>query len=204
MRAVGIDRARGGWIVVELRGGAFHACTWIDHLRSLEGIGDAQVAVDMPMAFPVEGRRRSEIEARRLLGRRASTVFFTPVREAIDGEWDDARRMGVSKQMWNLVPSIHEVLDHSRPGWIEVHPEVVFASLAGTPLPPKKTWAGMTDRRSILEEQGISIPDALGHAGLAAVDDILDAAACALVAARHPAHTRHLGDAHDAIWTVDR
>ncbi len=69
---------------------------------------------------------------------------------------------------------------------IEVHPELSFRAMAGGQLlPPKKSWNGASDRRSLLEGAGIRLPRDLGPPGLeAAVDDVLDAAAAAWTAHR--------------------
>jgi predicted RNase H-like nuclease len=70
---------------------------------------------------------------------------------------------------------------------IEVHPEVSFAELAGRPLAyPKSTWAGAEERRGLLRSAGIHVPIELGPPGaLAAVDDVLDAAAVCWTAGRY-------------------
>jgi predicted RNase H-like nuclease len=202
MSAAGVDRTRGGWVVVTLEDGCFDSCTVIATAREIPE--SDVVAIDIPMWHPPAGqRRRSELEARRILGARASTVFLTPPAEALSVDWGHARRNGVSKQMWNLAQSITEVTTHRRPGWIEAHPEVVFASLAGHPLPSKKTWQGHHERRAHLANVGVHIPDDLGPAGRVPPDDILDAAACALVASRHPQATIALGEGEDLIWSVD-
>jgi predicted RNase H-like nuclease len=66
-----------------------------------------------------------------------------------------------------------------------VHPEVSFRALGGRPLPAsKRTWAGQAARRGLLEGAGIRLPDQLGRAGVAAPDDVLDAAAAAWSAHR--------------------
>ena len=44
---------------------------------------------------------------------------------------------------------------------------------------PKSAWAGVVLRRRILEGHGIDIPEDLGPAGIAGVDDVLDAAIAA-------------------------
>jgi predicted RNase H-like nuclease len=201
VRALGLDKTRRGWAAVTVVDGEFGGCRV---LASLADVGEAdRVAVDMPMWHPTTGERRaSELAARRLLGRRASTVFLTPPVDALARDWEHARRHGVSKQMWYLAPAIVEVMAHRRPDWIETHPELVFASLAGSPLPSKKTWAGIVQRRRLLAEVGISIPDELGPAGGIPADDVLDAAACALVASRHPHATMALGSGDDLIWTL--
>ncbi len=72
----------------------------------------------------------------------------------------------------------------------EVHPEVSFAELARHSLRhPKSSWAGFTERRQLLAKAGIELPDDLGIAGAAGVDDVLDAAVAAWTAARIAAGT---------------
>ena len=69
---------------------------------------------------------------------------------------------------------------------VEVHPEVSFATLAGTPLTERKiTWTGAVHRRRLLAEACIRLDDDLGPAGsAAAIDDVLDAAIAAWTARR--------------------
>jgi predicted RNase H-like nuclease len=74
----------------------------------------------------------------------------------------------------------------------ELHPEVSFAVLLGTPaLAPKTSRAasspthGMVERRRGLEAKGISLDQFGGTAALrASVDDMLDAAVAAWTARR--------------------
>jgi len=201
--AIGIDKARGGWIAVTLHDGRFHRAQFVERLAQFDG-GDARhIAIDIPLSFPSTGRRPAELEARRLLGRRASTLFLTPPADVVSGDWNDARAAGVSKQMWNLTPSIHEAREVCGDNWIEAHPELVFVALAGGELAPKKTWNGQRQRLGLLEAQGVHIPDDLGNCGRVAPDDVLDAGVCAILADRHPGSTRPLGgDPAVAIWTL--
>jgi predicted RNase H-like nuclease len=59
--------------------------------------------------------------------------------------------------------------------------------MAGGPVPTReKTWAGAEQRRQPLGAAGIRVSDELGLAGkMAAVDDVLDAAAAAWTARRY-------------------
>jgi predicted RNase H-like nuclease len=108
--------------------------------------------------------------------------------------YEEARRIsgerhgrGVSAQAFALRQKILEVHDVVREGAAvrEVHPELVFRSMAGRPLDhPKRTWNGQMERRALLAAEGIVIPDALDEAGGVAVDDVLDAAAVAWSARR--------------------
>jgi predicted RNase H-like nuclease len=201
-RAIGIDKAKGGWVVVVLDSTGSADAHFVERLSHLDESA-AIVAIDMPLVFPGSGRRSAEVEARRLLGSRASTLFLTPPADVVARDWEFARSGGVSKQMWNLVPFIHEAREVRSERWIETHPELVFAGLAGSVVPSKKTWNGQMQRRRLLSDIGVELADDLGEAGRAAPDDILDAAACALVALRHPDETLPLGDdAATAIWTL--
>jgi predicted RNase H-like nuclease len=68
----------------------------------------------------------------------------------------------------------------------EVHPELAFAAMAGSPLDhSKKTWNGMMERKRLLVAAGIVLPERLeGAASAVPPDDVLDAAAVAWSARR--------------------
>jgi predicted RNase H-like nuclease len=88
---------------------------------------------------------------------------------------------------------------------VECHPELAFATMAaGRSLATKKTAAGALQRIALLEEAlEEDLPSDVP--GAAALDDALDAAACALVAlgwARREAEV--LGDEVDALGTPMR
>ncbi len=68
---------------------------------------------------------------------------------------------------------------------IEVHPEVSFCAMKGRPLlHPKKSWNGQMERRSLLHDRRIEIPDLPGEPGKVPPDDVLDAAAASWTAWR--------------------
>lgn len=80
-----------------------------------------------------------------------------------------------------------EVWLRSRPGVevIEVHPELSFARLAGTPiLPPKLDPEGVAARRAALGAVGFEPPMWMRGAGFDE-DDLLDACVAAWAAVRH-------------------
>ena len=170
------------------------------------------VAVDMPMGLAERDRRRCDIEARRLLGPRRSSVFPTPVRAVLDCEtYAEALSVsravcgrGLSKQAWFLVPKIREldgvVRDLPAGALLEVHPELAFAALGGGPMAdPKRTAAGRAARLAALAPV-IADLEALAATRLAgsAPDDVLDA--CALAwSARRLAH----GGGHRVGHEVD-
>lgn len=211
-RVLGVDACRGGWVGIALQGERIDAYAAGDIAQLVESASaDGQVAVvaiDIPIGLPDDGPRRADGLAQQALGPLWSSVFVTPVRAALEADTHaDAVRInrertgkGVSAQAFGLRRKLFEVEKWvrrtSRPATsqvIEVHPEVSFAQLAGAPLTVRKrTWAGAQRRRELLAAAGVVLADDLGAAGrLAAVDDVLDAAAAAWTARRF---TR--GEAH--------
>jgi predicted RNase H-like nuclease len=214
-RVAGVDGCRAGWVVATWpdspsgpsagAGGAGLACLEVEVVASFAPIAEAVrggrldlVAVDMPMGLHDQGRRTCDVEARRRLGPRRSSVFPTPrravlgcasyaealaVSRAIDG-------VGLSKQAWFLVPKIRQLDELVRPlppgRVLEVHPELAFAALTGAPMAsPKRSPAGRREREVALGRvfAGIEQLAARRLAG-AAPDDVLDACALAWSAGR--------------------
>jgi predicted RNase H-like nuclease len=146
------------------------------------------IGVDIPIGLPVEGQRRADLEARRFVGGRRSSVFFAPVRAAFEEESYAAARAryrGISAQAWALKHAILEVEEHAAdPRVVEVHPEVSFRALKGGALPyRKRSWNGQQHRLRLLRAAGIELPPIL-DAGLAPADDLIDAAVVAWSAGR--------------------
>jgi predicted RNase H-like nuclease len=204
VRVLGVDGCRTGWVGVVLEGGrltAVHGANITDLLDAAGRDGGlACVAVDMPIGLPDTGRRQADVLARKALGPRWQSIFLTPVRPALrTADFAEAVALnrelageGLSRQAFALRSKVLEVDAFVRDGAvpvIEVHPELSFATMAGGPLSAgKKTWTGAQERRGLLARHGIPVPDDLGPAGaLAAVDDLLDAAAAAWSASRYAA-----------------
>jgi predicted RNase H-like nuclease len=192
VKAAGVDAALGGWIAVVVdQRGFLHAQLFSDFGDAAEGLGDAEViGVDVPIGLPAEGAgaRRADLEARRTVGARRSSVFAAPVRVAFDEASYAAARArfrGISAQAWALKRAILEVERYAGdPRVYEVHPEVSFWALNGGEVPfRKRSWNGMQHRLALLREAGIAVPPEL-EAGRAPVDDVLDAAAVAWTARR--------------------
>jgi predicted RNase H-like nuclease len=196
MRVLGIDGTKKGWVAVVLEDGRFagaHLYHAFDELVAAHE--DAQVlATDIPIGLLDEGAREADSCARAAVGALRSSVFAMPPRAVVEQvEWGEALRLarqltgnGISKQSFALFRRVLEVdafLEDER--LFEVHPEVCFALLAGAPLKAsKKTWEGAGGRRAPLAGVGVVLPEALGPAGQAAVDDVLDAAVAAWSAGR--------------------
>jgi predicted RNase H-like nuclease len=199
MVVVGVDGCKTGWIAVVLRGGHLPAAQYLPTIDALVSAApDAVVvAIDIPIGLPDAGRREADRQAREFLRGRRNSVFFTPVRSAIEARTHALGTQaaltetgaGISRQAYALGRKIMEVerwLPSAHCPVYEVHPEVSFAVLLGAPATAsKKSWAGMVQRRRALAEVGILLEHIDGvAAGRAAVDDMLDAAVAGWTAAR--------------------
>ncbi|MFS3126928.1 DUF429 domain-containing protein [Nocardioides sp. Bht2] len=223
VRALGVDACKKGWVGISSDARGYFGATITELVAAAELDGAlAVVGVDMPIGLPINTVRQSDALARGLIGKRASSVFTTPVRAAISAATHaeataisvSATGKGLSQQAFALSRKILEVDVWAREAAqavIEVHPELSFATMQGGPLRhAKSTWSGAENRRRLLREAGIVIPDDLGLAGaMAGVDDVLDAAAAAWTAQRyavgdavsHPPVPEEFGDGHlAAIW----
>ncbi len=201
---LGVDACAGGWVGVLLdtdrRARVFVAGT-IAELVALvrESAPPSVVAIDIPIGLPDSGGRRADSEARRELVGKGSSVFSTLTRSAYEADsYAEGRsanlaatdgRTSASAQAYALREKIMQVDDWVRSGpgveVIEVHPELSFARMAGSPiLARKKEVDGVRSRRAALAVHGIVAPAWFRGAGFAE-DDLLDACAAAWSAARH-------------------
>jgi predicted RNase H-like nuclease len=182
----GVDLARGGLAVVVLDEarvvGAFRCETFAEALLVEAEI----VAVDIPIGIPEAGTRPADVAARRFVGPRASSVFTTAVRPVLKAPtYAEARTVAteltgksISAQTYALRRRILEVDEYARDDErvIEVHPEVSFRELAHRPLLSKKRADGLAERRALLEQAGIEVPESVPRI---AEPDLLDATVAA-------------------------
>ena len=209
----GVDGFRKGWVAVSLDpSGDVEVSTHADFEEVLS-LRAQVIAVDIPIDPEGRGSRPSDAAARAFVGPRASSVFPTPPRLALQAPTfaeacDVARAISgkaISQQAFALGPKILEVQDRAEGDErvIEMHPEVSFCELAGSQLLESKHMPeGLDRRRALLSDAGIKLPGAVPGVPEA---DLLDAAVGAWTAARYaigkakavPAtHTDRLG----AIW----
>ena len=229
-RVAGVDGATGGWVMavtgvqdsspVEFSVWASFSELWSEARR----LGVVAVGIDMPIGLPSGVRRQADIDARELLGRRRSSLFWSPAIAALDAaDYDQANRacrehlgMGLAKQAYNLLPKIREVRSALQPSDFgsdatplaaEVHPELSFAVMAGS---LSQVEAQHRDRESMLSAAPLQHPKRF-QAGIAerlallagCFEGILASALTPLVGPPHAALDDVL-DAAAAAWTARR
>jgi predicted RNase H-like nuclease len=206
MRVGGVDGCRAGWLCVarDPVSGAASAQVYGTVAELVAGTRDlAVVAIDVPIGLADVEPRQCDIEARRLLGpARASSVFPTPVRAALDAAtYEEAcarsaaacgRRL--SRQTFNILDRIRDVDRALRAApelqrrFHEAHPEVCFHVWHGGPLGHgKRTAEGRTERRALVAAAFGPLFETVRGAwprGAVADDDILDAGATLWTAER--------------------
>ncbi|RDZ47128.1 DUF429 domain-containing protein [Haloferax sp. Atlit-10N] len=181
---VGVDGCRSGWVcAVAADGLSVRVVSDFAAVWDLARERDAErVLVDIPIGLPESDRRACDREARELLGARAATVFFAPVRAVLDADSHEAASAtnrehtgaGLSIQAWHLVPKIREVdaalreTQRARQRVFESHPELAFAAFAGEPLSESKATAeGRARRLDVLKTAfaGDGVGDDSSNAG---------------------------------------
>ena len=195
---VGVDGCRGGWIAVTRSGDEVRADRLTDLrplLHELRTGAVAAIAIDMPIGLLDDRPRTCDIEARKILGPRRSSVFPAPVRSTLDAvDYAEACERSraasgkaLSKQAFNLIPKIAEVDALVRPEdqdrFVEAHPECAFVRLAGVPLTePKRTAQGQAMRRQLLRDHHEALDAAIdAHPQLPTID-LIDAAVLTITA----------------------
>lgn len=209
----GVDGYRSGWVAVSLDPSGDVQVSTHPTFSEVLSLSARVIAVDIPIDPAGRGARPADSAARAFVGGRASSVFSTPPRAALEARTfaeacEIARTVtgkGISQQAFALGRKILEVhaLAEVDERVIEMHPEVSFCALAGDALPESKhTPEGLERRRSLLASAGIDLPGAVPGVPEA---DLLDAAVGAWTAGRYsqgdadpfpPEHRDRLG----AIW----
>lgn len=214
MVVAGADGCRTGWVVCR------RAADGTLDIRVVEALAEACeglsiLAVDMPIGLTDSPRpgRQCEGEARALLPGKASSVFPTPCRPALEGTTHAqanaiSRKLGVglNQQTFHLFPKMREVdallrgQRKLRRVVYEAHPELAFARMnGGKPVLSKKRQPdGFADRHKLLAKHGFRTK--VERLTGAARDDILDAIACcrtATLIAQGKATRLGPGDARD-------
>ncbi len=165
----GADGCPTGWVVASEVGGRLSA--WlapnIQNVVERLPVG-AVLGIDIPIGIPTRHDRACCKEARRLLGKRRSSVFTVPVRACLFGaSYEEASALhrqadgrGMSKQAWGILDKIGEVDTYLRGSKsptvriFEVHPEVSFARWGNAPMAHHKAEpAGRAEREALIDQQ---------------------------------------------------
>lgn len=201
----GADGCPAGWIGIfkDLATGEATPRLAVNAPELLEPPALSVLTIDIPIGLPERGSRACDLEARRRLGIRASSVFPAPVRGVLHADSrEQANEIGVrtdgrrlSQQLWAIVPKVREVdalfevhgglQDRVR----EVHPELSFwAWNGGQPMQhPKRSSQGRDDRRQLVERSYPGVFEVVRSSFTkrqVADDDILDACAALWTAER--------------------
>jgi len=150
---IGVDACKAGWFAVVLTEGTNWKVNIFPDISSLwNQYKDARlILIDIPIGLLDNGsdERVCDKEARKLLGKRRSSVFAAPCRSAIHADTYEkaseinAQKTGrrLSKQVWGIIPKIREVdqlllADMTARSRIrEIHPELCFWALnSGKPM----------------------------------------------------------------------
>jgi len=165
----GIDGCKTGWIVAEeiLRGEL--SITLVETLTHLENMinQNAIAGIDIPLEIHEKGLRMADVEARRLLKSRSSTIFSPPTKKALLADsYSDACRINesicgkkLSKQSWFLFQKIkeaREIFCHTdkKIKLHEVHPELSFMAMNDMKVIElgKKTSDGFKSRYKLIKK----------------------------------------------------
>lgn len=203
----GVDGCPAGWIcVVKDRGSeSIEAVICRRSQELLQVIERCElVAIDIPIGLSESGPRVCDQAARKILGRRRSSIFPAPIRQALDADsWEwaceitkgiDGRK--VSKQAWGIYGKIKQIdvllgnNDTLRPCLREVHPELSFTAWNGNmPLVfGKKQPQGKQERLRLISAN-------YGHKPLEGIRATLP---------RKDVADDDLYDAFAALWTTER
>jgi predicted RNase H-like nuclease len=166
----GLSSCRAGWVLVtnsaksEGKSLVEVIPDVADVIAQLDDGWLAAAGIDIPIGLPATGARPCDLEARKLIGPRRSSVFPAPFRSLLSAtSFEEAKELsleaegkGVSVQTFSLLPKIKEVDRLMTPErqrkLVEVHPEVSFTVLAGQPMSFNKSKSeGRAERLAVLQ-----------------------------------------------------
>lgn len=204
VQVVGVDGFRGGWVAVayDTTVRALVPSTFTSLSAVLASYPDATaLGVDIPIGLSEGASRVCDVEARKVLRHRRSSVFPAPDPRLLDElDFDAANAAsrlltgkGISKQAFGIYPKVAEtnriVTRAKQDRVFEIHPEVSFWALASRPMDyPKDQPEGYEERRALLTA-AFKVPiwtreEARLVAPPAKPDDLLDATVAAWTAWR--------------------
>ena len=204
----GVDGCRGGWLAFHFDGKNWSA-DLLEGINELYRASESQlILIDIPIGLRTNEllERLCDLEARKILNKRKSSIFPAPSRFAINcNEYrlssqknKEATGRALSKQTFNIIPKIREVDNFVRSESYnprkkiirEVHPEVCFWGLNGCSEMRynKKAALGISERMEVLSAYIKDVNKIFDKTrtrykkNQVADDDIIDALVCAVTA----------------------
>jgi predicted RNase H-like nuclease len=166
---IGIDGCKSGWFAVWQNQDEVIDTAIFKSLNNLKDFfiesNQLIIGIDMPVILSEVMPREADQLARKLLSKKASSVFTAPTPEMLDQpNYEKAsliskRLIGksMSLQSWYLFPKIKDVqtvIDCENIKLFEIHPEVSFRAMNNEKviLESKKTAEGFDIRKSLLDK----------------------------------------------------
>lgn len=201
---VGIDACNGKWVAVRISDSGFDVGKFdtIGEICSRFSGCDSYL-IDIPVGLAEHsGHLRPDAAVRRVLGRKGSTIFGVPCRQAVYAEsYEEAKKLNkallgksLSCQSYGITKAIRQVDEflEGSPDWknrlLESHPEFCFLKLSGSEadLGNKKTGEGKAKRLELLEKHcpgaGTAVDQFLDEVqGRKKTDDVVDAMCLAVM-----------------------
>jgi len=204
----GVDGCKSGWIAFYFDGAMWSSRLYSTIDKLFEAIDSELILIDVPIGLRSNEQfeRLCDVEARKKLNQRKSSVFPAPSRLALGyDEYSEASRInrkstgrGLSKQSFAIIPKVREVDTFiqseaycaSKKKIREVHPEICFWGLNGSSemKHKKKDTLGRWERMHLLKQYLPEVDDLFSEARRkykkkdVADDDIIDALCCAITA----------------------
>jgi predicted RNase H-like nuclease len=171
---IGIDGCKTGWIIAQIKDVDSQPIITLNVFKSLEDFTQAidfkkitSIWIDIPIGLSQQSERLCDLLLRIALGKKASSAFVTPVRNAVFTESyqhacdENYKNVGkkISLQSWHICPKIKEIdnfLQH-HPEFVfkmkESHPELIFKLNSSEEFESKKTTLGFEQRLNFLESK---------------------------------------------------
>ncbi|WP_038053718.1 DUF429 domain-containing protein [Thermotoga sp. Mc24] len=162
MITAGVDGTRRGWVYSIVEGDRVLEIGFMEHFMFL----DFPTLVDIPIGLPKKGERECDRLARRILSKRAASVFTVPCRAAVyQKSYKDALRVnricqgkGFPIQFCHIAKKVREVdaFLRSYPDLSDLiresHPELCFLRISNRMMESKHTREGLNQRIEVLKE----------------------------------------------------
>jgi predicted RNase H-like nuclease len=166
VQIAGIDGCKSRWLAISHEPGSSILKAMLLNTDELSEQPWALATIDIPIGIPERGSREADIQARKFVKPRGSSVFPCPIRPTLSAQsWSEACEIthsrdgrNVSQQTFAILPKIRTVDECIRATSLgdrlfEIHPEVSFAAWQGEPMSyPKRDPRGQENRRALIAD----------------------------------------------------